>query len=131
MRKRMFITVAIVLFSMAVSPCVAGPKAPAKVCLQPDDYFVEMALVTKSAGGNIGLENGPTKFLDVSGEVMFTTIGLSIPVKGSGHMDGEVFHFNLRGTSYQEVLNSMWTFDLEARWNVIHKTGSWHMVNVL
>lgn len=125
--KRVIIPAAFLVMGIIAGTCLAAPKAPAKICLQPDDRYIEMAIVTKSAGGAMSLENGTFKFSHVVGEMVFPTIGWSMPIKGSGHMNGDVFHFFVTGGDYLETLTLWTTVEFEGKWNVSTRTGWWRL----
>lgn len=128
MKKVILICGPFFVFGLLGVNCLAAPKVPAKICLQPDNYFIDLAIVTKSAGSTMSLKDGNLKFSHVVGEMVFTVLGQSIPIKGSGHLSGEVFHFNANGNGWLEVLNHWSTVEFEAKWNVLHDTGWWRLL---
>ncbi len=76
-------------------------------------------LSIKPFSGNIAISGGTIKFYAIHGEV--SNGSFTAPVTGTGHMEGDVFHFSLTGTSW--VSGRVWTYEFEGFWNAVIQGG--------
>ncbi len=101
----------LVLF-LAAGATAKAPAPPKNLCLQLGGGFdyVKFSLVLKMAG-TINTASGPVKFYTISGE-MTNGSTQSVPVTGTGHMNGTKFHFSLTGSCQPTGMLTISTYDL-------------------
>ena len=122
MKKLASVVITLAVAVMAAGLAVAGPKAPKALCLHlsapamPDHIILSIQPV----GGSIRLSEGTIKFYSIHGE--YCTDSYSIPLTGTGHLNGNVFHFDLRGTdrgaAWQEAIFNA-TYDVTTDTSVV------------
>lgn len=111
----------VVSFSLA-GVAMAGPAVkPAPVsCWDWSPRGFKTVLSIKPWSGNIAISGGTIKFYAIHGEV--SDGSYSAPVSGTGHMEGNIFHFSLTGTSLWS--GRVWTYEFEGFWDAVNKTGT-------
>jgi len=114
----------LVLF-LAAGAAAKAPAPPKNLCLQLSAItYVKFSLVVKLAG-TINTASGPVKFYTISGEHFWPLGGTnhSVPVTGTGHMNGTKFHFTLTGSYKNSSIIS--TFDASSGdYDVVTHTGN-------
>jgi hypothetical protein len=127
MKKTLIGLTALALVLLGAAGAVAKKPAPPKnLCLQlasPLDY-VKFSLALKMAG-TINTLSGPVKFYTISGEHFWTEGGTtySVPVTGTGHVNGTKLHFTLTGSA--KIGSIMWTFDSAVQdYDLVTHTGT-------
>jgi hypothetical protein len=115
MRRAIIFTMILVL-ALAGAALAAGPKVPKTVCLQiagPGGFILSMAIKT---AGTVKKGSGPVKFYSINGE--FNNVGVvSTPVVGTGHMNGNIFHFSASGTGFLSGSGNL-VYCMEAEWDL-------------
>ena len=111
----------LVLF-LAAGAAAKKPAPPKNLCLQFTTLdYVKFSLVVKMAG-TINTASGPVKFYTISGEHFWSAVS-SVPITGTGHMNGTKFHFTLTG-SYNNF-GVISTFDASSvDYDVVTHTGT-------
>jgi hypothetical protein len=79
-------------------------------------------LSIKSFGGKAPISGGKIKFYAIHGELT-NQEDFSAPVSGTGHMDGNILHFSLTGSSLW-IDGRLWSYHFEGFWDVVNKTGT-------
>jgi hypothetical protein len=118
---------AILVFIFSVSSVGVGMAAvsrpPTVICLKWSSSPFTAVLSIKSFGGNVAISGGKKiKFYAIHGEAT-NGADFSAPVSGSGHMDGDIFHFSLTGSSLW-IDGRQWSYHFEGSWNVVNNTGT-------
>jgi hypothetical protein len=116
---------------VALSLCLTGgalaaaPKPPKTACWQLGILPDWLTIVTKPAGATVKMSDGPMKFYNVGGEFTEPTTSYSVPVAGTGHMKGNVFHFSVSGAGlHQGTVTSVLALGLEGEWDVSTGAGT-------
>ena len=107
----------VVSLSLAGVAIAASPKPPASFCINAGPGGI-WALVTK-AGTNMKMEDGTEKFYSVQGAYISSA---TMPLVGSGYMEGNVFHFVYNST--YNISGTPYFIQMEAFWDVVTKTGT-------
>jgi hypothetical protein len=121
--KKLILVVLVFVFSVSsVGVAMAASRPPTKICLDwsPDILFTVLSI--KSFGGNITISGEKIKFYAIHGEASNQS-DFSVPVSGTGHMDGDIFHFSLTGSGLW-VDGRLWSLLCEGFWNVLNQTGT-------
>lgn len=126
MKKTVGILLAVVVTMFFALNANAGPKPPKYICFNWSPAFVQSLVVIKPAGNTAPYAGGRIKFYSINGEFVTTDINnVSAPLVGTGHMDGDTFHFSVTGSTYStEFTLTQVAFHLEGFWNVTTKTGT-------
>ena len=123
MKKLLFVILVFILSFSSVGVAMAASKPPPKICLNWSTTLFTTVLSIKPFGGNITITSGEKiKFYAIHGELTNGS-DFSAPVAGSGHMDGDVFHFSLTGSTLW-IDGNIWTFQFEGFWDVVNDTGT-------
>ena len=71
--------------------------------------------------GTVKKASGPVKFYGINGE--FNNVGFfTTPVVGSGHMNGNIFHFSASGNGFFPGFGNL-VYCMEAEWDLTkHRT---------
>jgi hypothetical protein len=113
--RRAIILGMILVLALAGAALAAGPKVPKAVCLQiagPSGFILSMIIKTS---GTVKKASGPVKFYSINGE--FNNVGVvSTPVVGTGHLNGNIFHFSASGTGFYS--GSSVVYCMEAEWDL-------------
>ncbi len=117
--KRMLSTMLVFVFSLFLvgTAMAAAPKPPASLCLNAGGGGIWVLVVKPSS--SIKMEDGAQKFYGIQGGIIGS---VSMPLVGSGYMEGGVFHFTFNST-----YNSSGTpYFIQAGgfWDVTALTGS-------
>ncbi len=106
-----------VFVSLALAePGFAAAKPPKSLCFL--GLSATYNLATKK-GGTIQGSEGKVAFYTIQGTIQSGS--LLIPISGSGHMEGDVFHFSYDGT-YHSGIEQAFTHE-EGRWDVVNDAG--------
>jgi len=123
MKKLLLVTLFLILSVSLVEVAMATSKPPAKLCLHwsPQNFYSVLSI--KSFGGNVTIfGEEKIKYYAIHGEA--TNQGsFSAPVSGTGHMDGDIFHFSLTGSA-EWTDGRVWSYHIEGFWNVVNNTGT-------
>ena len=120
MEKLISIMLVFVVSLALAGVAMAAKPAPAAVSCWDWSNGFKTVLSIKPWSGNIAISGGTIKFYAIHGEVSNGS-SLSAPVSGTGHMEGNIFHFSLTGTSL--VSGRVWTYEFEGFWDVVNKIG--------
>ncbi len=87
---------------------------------------MQSLMVIKPAGPTAPYAGGKLKFYSVNGEFVNTFVdNISAPIVGTGHMDGDTFHFSVTGSTYSTAYTlTHEAYHLEGFWNVTTRTGT-------
>lgn len=120
MKKLTSFMVAAVFLGANITAMAGTPKPPKELCLQLSPYTDVLVLGTKSQS-KIALASGKQTFYNVVGE--WDAFGsYSVPMSGSGHMNGDTFHASITGAAFANGLYGLW--GAEIFWDVVSSTGS-------
>ncbi|MEJ5377547.1 MAG: hypothetical protein WHX93_13305 [bacterium] len=123
MKRGWVLAVILVTVILLQGSAMAGPKPPKVLCIQWSSGL-HMVLVTKATGAIAPLASGNTKFYSVNGEWSNPSASLvSLPCTGTGHMNGDIFHFAVNCV-YDNGNDTSAIYFFEARWNVTTHTGT-------
>jgi len=110
--KKILIITAVLALSLCLAagaPAASGP--PKNLCLDfVSDPTWHISLVVKLTG-TTQTSLGPVKFYTLSGEMKGGT-AISVPVTGTGHMNGTKFHLSLTGACLPPGWTTIVTYDL-------------------
>ncbi len=123
MKQTPVLAIILAMFFLFQASAMAGPKPPKVLCIDwqaADPDHVTMVLVTKATGAIAPLASGDTKFYSVHGEILGL---ISAPCTGTGHMNGEIFHFSVKCV-FDNSSDLSAVFFFEARWDVTTRTGT-------
>jgi len=122
MKTTLALLIAASLLAVPGAAAAGGPKPPRELCL---DWGSSVMLLSIRAGARLISAEGPLWFYDVEGVVVVEDAYLEpIPVSGSGHLDGNRFHFAViggaaGGLTYIEFTSQHW----EGAWDVVARSG--------
>jgi hypothetical protein len=108
-------------FFLVGSAVAATPKPPAIACFKWDTMGFATMISTKVATKTIQTATSSVKFYSVIGETL-PIGGSGFPVVGSGHMNGDVFHFSFSGSIGNAA--SFYTLTAEGKWNTSTASGT-------
>jgi hypothetical protein len=117
------VLVFVVSLSLAGVAMAAAPKPPAKICLNAGGGGI-FALVVKPSS-NIKMLDGTQKFYSIQGAIIAPGNNPTMPLVGSGYMEGNVFHFTFNST--YDSLNTAYFVQAEGFWDVIALGGTTYM----
>jgi hypothetical protein len=123
-RVLLFLTALGLSLFWAVAVQGAAPAPPSSICLQWGDLDDVSSFTTKVAGKQ-AVGGGTVKFYTVEGRHVIPG-KVTVPLAGSGYMDGTIFHFSFAGAAKFETANGLQTYSLWAQgtWDVTAKTGT-------
>ncbi len=119
MKKLILIMLVFVVSLALAGVAMAAKPAPEAVsCWYWSPSGFRTVLSIKSFSGDIAIYGGKIKFYAIHGELSVGSY--SAPVSGTGHMEGNIFHFSFAGTLFS---GRVWTYEFVGFWDVVNKIG--------
>ncbi len=124
MKKILLITLVLVISLSLTGAAMArarGPKVAPLTCLSWTMGSFKTVLSIKPWSGNIAVFGEKIKYYAIHGELS-NGFDFSAPLTGTGHLDGNIFHFSL--ISVGQYAGFLDTVHFEGYWDVVSQTGN-------